>query len=72
MGRHAKDTSLIEMVFGKSSGWAKYGINTPIAKAYYCSDCYTAGVVLVNKKTGSASYSTCECVGDSEKLLQFA
>lgn len=72
MGRHAKKTSFVQKVFGKSSGWARYGISNPIARAYYCSDCHTAGVVVTNKKTGSASYATCDCVGNSEKLIQFA
>jgi hypothetical protein len=72
MGRHAKKTPLIKQIFGKSSGWAKYGINAPIVRAYLCSDCATAGIVLSNKATGVVNYSTCDCVGDSQRLIRVA
>jgi len=72
MGRHAEKTPLTKKIFGKSSGWAKYGINTPSIRAYMCSDCKTAGVVLSNKTTGVVNYSTCDCVGDSQELIRVA
>jgi hypothetical protein len=72
MGRHAEKTSLVKKVFDKSSGWAKYGIATPIVRGFACSDCSTAGIVLSNKETGIVEYATCDCVGDSEKLIRVA
>jgi hypothetical protein len=72
MGRHAKKTTLIKQIFGKTSGWAKYGFNTPIVRGFICSDCSIAGIVLSNKKTGTIEYVTCDCVGDPEKLIRVA
>jgi hypothetical protein len=72
MGRYAEKTPLTKKIFGKTSGWTKYGINTPIIRGFACSDCSTAGIVLSNRETGIVEYATCDCVGDSEKLIRVA